>query len=408
VATPTGIDSFATPVTGDFIVEWKAKHLYADGGSPDGPHRPLDTPDAAKALQELSALVEPLIERTTEGDILVFCPSGALHGVPLHAAMFANDSAEKCLLERNPIVYTASMTTFEQCVTKETERGQLRRQRDVDPSAIPQREAVTKAVTTMTRSYMAVYERTETAALDPGQKRLRDEIYASVSQVADRRKPGCTTAFGHEAGRDRLVSALSEADYVYFFGHCESPDPANMLLQGLVLDDGRDVDENSSDDNTQDANAKMDTEIETETGHLFTASDIFSIDVNTSCVTLLACASAEESHSGSHRGEPLGIVSALLCAGATSVIGSMWKVQVDAARVFTDVLDINLNMPSRGKSKRGGGGGGRNTGAGILDLAVAVQRTAIRLKKRPEDQMHHPYHWAAFVLHGSWFMARRG
>jgi CHAT domain-containing protein len=122
---------------------------------------------------------------------------------------------------------------------------------------------------------------------------------------------------------------------------------------------------------------------------------MFAIDVRTSCLTLLACGSAHEAYSQGD--EPLGIVSALLCAGATSVIGTMWKVQVGTARVFTEVLDGKLNA--------GGHGSG---GGGLVDLAVAVQETALRLKRRQEGGTNRPYHWAAYVLHGSWFMSRRG
>jgi CHAT domain-containing protein len=118
---------------------------------------------------------------------------------------------------------------------------------------------------------------------------------------------------------------------------------------------------------------------------------MFAIDIKTSCLTLIACGSANEGHSQGE--EPLGIISALLCAGATSVIGTMWKVQVGTAGIFTNVLDINLN-----KSEKSGN---------VVDLAVAVQQSVLRLKARREGQTDRAYHWASFVLHGSWFMSKR-
>ena len=87
------------------------------------------------------------------------------------------------------------------------------------------------------------------------------------------------------------------------------------------------------------------------------------------------------------------MISALLCAGATAVVGTMWKVQVSTAQVFTTVLDANL-------------GAAEGAGGAVIDLAVAVQKAALRLKRRGET--FQPFHWASFVLHGSWFMARRG
>lgn len=340
IVSSAGVDGFVTGVTGTEVAQWKAQYL-GDGSSEA---HSLDLP-TIEPLQKLSQLIQEIVKRTEPNDILVFCPSDVLHGVPLHAATLSGDS-RKCLLERNPVVYTASMTTFEQCVSKEAERGLLSQE--------------------TSRSYIAVYERTETEALSSKQTSQRDQIYDMVRQVAGRRQPGsATTAFGSEATRERLVAAF-EADYMYFFGHCESS-TSNMLQQGLVLDDPTH-------------------------GHrdVFTASDMFAIDVRTSCLTLIACGSAHEAHG---RGdEPLGIVSALLCAGATSVIGTMWKVQVGTASVFTDVLDGKLNASA----------------GGLVDLAVAVQESALRLKRRREGGTHHPYHWAAFVLHGSWFMSRRG
>ncbi|KAH8903127.1 hypothetical protein BR93DRAFT_208319 [Coniochaeta sp. PMI_546] len=339
IASSSGVDVYLTGVTGTQVAQWKAQYL-GDGFSKA---HSLDSPEI-EPLQKLSQLIQEVVKRTEPKDILVFCPSGVLHGVPLHAATLSDDS-RKCLLERNPVVYTASMTTFEQCVSKEAERELLSDQ--------------------TSRSYVAVYERTETEALSETQMVQRDMIYAKVREVAEKRRPVSVTAFGSEVTRERLVAAF-EADYMYFFGHCESS-ASNMLLQGLVLDDPA-------------------------RGHrdVFTASDMFAIDVKTSCLTLIACGSANEVHSQGD--EPLGIVSALLCAGATSVIGTMWKVQVGTARVFTEVLDGNLNT----------------NGGGLVDLAVAVQKTALRLKARREGGTQHPYHWAAFVLHGSWFMSRRG
>ena len=385
IASSTGVESFATGVTVPEIAAWKTEYLSSSDGSP----HPLDSPEI-EPLQKLSKLIQEILKRTEPKDILVFCPSGILHGVPLHAATLADDS-RTTLLERNPVVYTASMTSFEQCVAKEAERAHHRSGE-------------------ISRSYLAVYERTETESLSEKQTAQRDEIYAVVQTVATRgrRQPSAagasetptttttttttTSYFGSEASRERLVASLSEADYLYFFGHCVSS-TANMLLQGLVLDGSNNTGNTGNDDDH--LNADPDADPDAGDRQVFTASDMFAVDVKTSCLTLIACGSAQEDHG---RGdEPLGIVSALLCAGATSVIGTMWKVQVGTARVFTEALDRSLDLHHGG----GDGGGGR------IDLAVAVQSAALRLKRRREGNTHHPYHWAAFVLHGSWFMSKQ-
>jgi len=232
---------------------------------------------------------------------------------------------------------------------------------------------------------------------------------------------------GSNATRTTLVSAFG-ADYVYFFGHCILPwsSPAggtgtlsagngvnnNMLHQGLALGGGDGQSAGISTGPVAATNTKQgeDEVINLDinrlhidkkptdadnTNNVFTASDMFTITINTSCLTLITCGSAHEAHT-SQGDEPLGLVSAILCAGATSVIGTMWKVQVGTARVFTEVLDRHLNTCVV-----------KTAGMDLVDLAVAVQKTALRLKRRHEGGTRHPYHWAAFVLNGSWFMAAR-
>jgi len=297
------------------------------------------------------------------------------------------------------------MTTFEQCVAKEAERASSRSPRGDGGTS---------------RAYVAVYERTEeTETLSDKQKAERDKTYAMVRTVAERRRrrqPGSstasgtatttttvTTAFGSEATRERLVAAF-QADYMCFIGHCESSTTTNMLQQGLVLPAHNTTTTNTNGNNGNNGNSDSD---------IFTASDLFAITVRTSSLTLLACASAREAHGPGD--EPLGLASALLCAGATSVVGTLWKAQLGTAREFLDVFDFALN---RSIVRGGGGGGGGDSGGdsggggdgdskgGLVDLAVAVQSAALRLKRTHDGDTCHPYHWAAFVLYGSWFMAR--
>ena len=389
IASSAGVDSFPTGVTAPEVAAWKAQYL---GDSSLGAH-PLDS-DKIEPLQKLSKLIQEIVKRTEPKDILVFCPSGVLHGVPLHAATLAEDSTQ-ILLERNPVVYTASMTTFEQCVAKEAERASSRSPRGDGGTS---------------RAYVAVYERTEeTKTLNDTHKAERDRTYAMVRTVAERRRrrqPGSstasgtatttttttttvTTALGSEATRERLIAAF-QADYMCFIGHCESSTTTNMLQQGLVL---------PATTNGNNGNSNSD---------IFTASDLFAITVRTSSLTLLACASAREAHGPGD--EPLGLASALLCAGATSVVGTLWKAQLGTAREFLDIFDFALNRAIvRGGGEGGGegeGGGDGGSKGGLVDLAVAVQSAALRLKRTHDGDTCHPYHWAAFVLYGSWFMAR--
>lgn len=291
-------------------------------------------------LRELSKLIQPVVQESNKGDLLVFCPGGALHGIPLHAAT-VEASSKMSIIERNPIVYTSSMTTLEHCVSRQTRRREN------------------------TASFVAVFEETEEGALEEREKALRDHIYASVQRIAANTAQSSMLC-GAEATRSAVSQAFS-ADFVYFYGHC-SLDPNNMLNQGLLL--------------CPDPNAAESPR--------FTASDMFGTPVRASHVMLMACESTSQSHSAGD--EPLGITTALICAGASSITGTMWKVDVDTALAFTKKFHSTLEKERR------------DAVGGVVDLARVVQETVCRLKRRSDTSA--PFHWASFLLHGSWALEK--
>src|SRR5262249_36588312 len=121
----------------------------------------------------------------------------------------------------------------------------------------------------------------------------------------------------------------------------------------------------------------------------FSVPDVFNTRIRASQFTLVACGSAHQSIQPGD--EPLGLVTALLCAGANSVLGTMWNIQIGASREFLKEYIQQQTAQAEGQE------------GNIIDLAVAFQRTIIKLKKPTEDaDPLHAYHWAAFVLHGSW------
>jgi hypothetical protein len=66
----------------------------------------------------LSPLVEPLGTLSSPGDLLVFCPTGVLHSLPLHALQVTG----QILLHRNPIIYSHSISILRQCSTRAAHR----------------------------------------------------------------------------------------------------------------------------------------------------------------------------------------------------------------------------------------------------------------------------------------------
>lgn len=81
---------------------------------------------------------------------------------------------------------------------------------------------------------------------------------------------------------------------------------------------------------------------------------------------------------------------ALLCAGASSVVGTMWPIASGTGRPFLKHFSTNLHA-------------GDDEEESIVDLAVALQKAVKKLKVRGPKAMKEPYHWASFVLHGAWF-----
>ncbi|RSL76656.1 hypothetical protein CEP51_009750 [Fusarium floridanum] len=339
VSASTGISTFRLSFKPEDAKEWKEQFL---GFGSYGEHH-LDIHDP-EPLQRLSSLVKPLLEKSEPGDLLIFCPSEKLHGLPLHAATISAEPPES-LIERNPIVYTASMTTFEQCVMRESDKGRDGR--------------------TLSHSYMAVLERAENGPLNEAGKRKRDKLYMEIKKIATSSRGSPNNVYlGSDLTADRFATAL-QSDLALFLGHCKGgPLDGSILNQRLVLEGRNDK----------------------ELG--ITVSDLFAIDVKVSHVALLACASGSERRQEGD--EPLGLITALLCAGATSVAGNMWRTDVGTARELVRMMELD---------------GGRHTDGGVVDLAGAMQKMIVKLKSGKDGIPRTPYHWATLVLHGAWFLS---
>ncbi|WP_170153445.1 CHAT domain-containing protein [Roseiarcus fermentans] len=68
--------------------------------------------DSPSFLHDIDALVAPLAELTAPEDLLILCPTSALHALPLHALTLEG----KPLIARNPVVYTHSLGVTRHCV----------------------------------------------------------------------------------------------------------------------------------------------------------------------------------------------------------------------------------------------------------------------------------------------------
>ncbi|KAL4869002.1 CHAT domain-containing protein [Aspergillus spectabilis] len=137
----------------------------------------------------------------------------------------------------------------------------------------------------------------------------------------------------------------------------------------------------------------------------FSLQDAFAVTVRARLVMLMGCGSGiQVIREGD---DALGLVNAFLSAGATSVMATLWPLdQTDAAK-FSKEFYRNIFA--------GAAEPGSENGNDLIDLATAFQKSVnfMRACTRPRClrkslsarlQCHGvaPYHWAPFILSGSW------
>ena len=223
---------------------------------------------------------------------------------------------------------------------------------------------------------MAVYETLD----NPGWEEQRVRSYEAFTDLAEEIE-GARVFTGAEVTATRFRAECESAKIVHFLGHCNSS--AGNTMQYLTLAGTSQDEDATHQQQADDAEKDTNTEQEVPTAP-FTVSDLFTISIRAMHFNLSACGSASQVIGSGD--EPWGIITALLCAGATSVEGTMWPIQVGMGETFMKMLYKKLH---------GGGSGG------IVDLAVAHQKAVKKLKNSPDTRA--PCHWAAFVLHGAWF-----
>ncbi|KID87137.1 tetratricopeptide repeat protein [Metarhizium guizhouense ARSEF 977] len=328
----------------DDVVSWKQEWMDADPGQvsalEEGDLYPEDDPEFS--LRALDGLVAPLENLTQPRDLLVFCPTGILHSIPLHALWIASKTL---ILERNPIVYSVSLTTFWQCCDR------ARSARKLAPASD---EMENGRITSRKWTFAGVFEPVPDESFNPKEQ---DRVYSLIAETAATLKAASAT--GATVTKKHVRESLEDSALFTFYGHCRL-EREDLAAQGLQLADGR-----------------------------LTVRDMFDMKLHAPHVTLVACDSASQGIAAGD--EPLGIVTALLCAGAGSVLGTIWPTATRAGRRFTTQLYRRI------LHHRANGGK-----AGLIDLAEITQGAALAL--RQDMDTIQPYHWAAFVLHGSWAM----
>ncbi|KAK4031673.1 CHAT domain-containing protein [Parachaetomium inaequale] len=389
VALGDDINAVPIDVTVQDAAAWKEVWLEHRPPSPvspgeeAGPERydPLLRDQEDGALAWLARLAQPLVSVSDPGDLLVLCPSETLHGIPIHAARVSQDNGGKpmCLIERNPVVYTASMTLTAQCIQRAT--------RD---------SAGTDTVDKST--ILGVYRHPQAI----------HDMAARISQHFAHHP--LDTHVDTRLDRATLQDALATSKTVLFFGHCNSATTttSNPLTdQHLLLNDSP---QTQNELNSPPFHLPLPNDPpppqQQEEDSKFTTNDVFATPVAASLVTLVACGSASQAIRPGD--EPLGLLTALLCAGANSVVGSMWPVEPRVGVAFAEGFYGRVAGLSGGTS---GGVGveereGEERRVGMVDLAVVLQETVVELmrSRRVGFDTRSVVDWGAFTLNGAWLL----
>ncbi|KAG7283968.1 hypothetical protein NEMBOFW57_010326 [Staphylotrichum longicolle] len=406
------------PFGRSYIDEWIRNHWQTADGRRECLRRD-NIRDPSKPLRRLDPLIAPVVDATKPGDMLILSPSGVLSALPLHALNVNNGSGNgngngnMHLIERNPVVYAPSASISQICLARSKEITQ----RDTQPLVF-------------------------FGILDDAEREAR-MVYEQMEQLATQDANG--RAFcGNRATKETFVEATRGAKLVHYHGHCRFA-VDNPLKQCLVLaseassspagmppqapSDGGcggtpSLASSTSGEGQSDGvgitplgvsrglggPAQISPQLEdlltpssisepgsgrevllslqeenTPGDNLLMVPEVFNLGLTAPLVVLVGCDSASQAVSTGD--EYLGLISGLLCAGATSVIGASWPIPSAAGRAFSDALYEHLK-PSAGSAD------------GLVDLAVALQEAALSIMDDSDTSA--PYYWAGFCLYGSW------
>jgi CHAT domain-containing protein len=341
---------------------------------------PLKNSNGNKLLKQLNALVAPLATLTAPDDLVVLSPSGYLHNLPLHAL----DVDGQPLILRNLVVYSPSLRDYRSCLLKANEGLQN-----------------DGTDTQMGRSaFFGVYEDVDLDdnSIARASKTEQEAVYHCINDLAhDHAGFGCT---GSLVTPKSYADAVEDMDWVHYHGHVHF-DKSNVLEQALVLTPANPFHEHTSGA-PEIHNGKGKSEVQ-NSGH-FTLSDVFDLSLKSVAPVFILVGCESGVQRVAEGDELLGLTTAFTFAGAASTLSCLWPIPSVVGRAFTEKFYENLDEQTRRPVYDESSTSLLGTlPSGAVNLAQAVREAVKAIKQRPEKDMLYPYHWAAFVLQGSWF-----
>ncbi|KAF5600498.1 hypothetical protein FPANT_2349 [Fusarium pseudoanthophilum] len=311
----------------------------------------LDTEEARKAFDSmLGGLIAPLSRHVKKNDLIVLCPSTALHRLPLHALAIGGHQA---LIHRNPVVYTHSQSLLRSCFAA-TEVAR--------PSLAP-----------INIKFISGIAESESTFLQAGR--------ASIRTLADRF--GTKPMIDQTASKEKFLDEAVESRLLHLHTHCnwESKDPLDHNVEFPMP---------CTPPNEQRPVESV------------TAREFFDIRVSPGThVNMIACqGGVVDVPLGD---EVLGLVPALMCSGASSTVSTLWNIDDGHGSRFSQLFFDSFTKQSTTTDDDAP----KASGNRIVNLARAMQVAAEAMDramdKTMEKESQEPlYRWAGYVLHGCW------
>lgn len=276
------------------------------------------------ALREISYLITPLTHVSHPEDMIVLCPTGPLHRIPLHALGIEGIP----LIQRNPVVYTHVASILRRCMRHQE-----------FPNPCREKETNVHVVADLSGD--------------------REEARSSAEHVVKILQAQKSLIGKHPGiGTNEVKSVMQNADILHYHGHA-SFDASETRNLGLWLG----------------------------SGITMSVKDILVLNLRSGAhVTLIACGSYAQNWSS--RDEVLGIVPALLYAGASSAVATLWPTLSSAGASFTKSFYSPLVTALGDRDRR----------SEEWNMALAFQRAVLQIREA------HPasYVWAPFAFTGYW------
>lgn len=286
----------------------------------------LKTKSPERIFGQFEDVIKPLQCYTRRGEVLVLSPTENMHRLPLHALMLNGEP----LIKRNPVVYSYGASLMAICAVRRRASTAYR-----DSKAV----VVGNPRNDSTETRVA-------ASMDESSRAVAMQLRTGTDFISRR----------YGIRNDEFNQAASGAAILHYHGH-----------------------------------AKYHSRFATETGLMLAGGEILRPEDMANLqlqegahVTLIACESGKQDVSFGN--EPLGMVPALLVAGACSVLATLWPIPSPVGQAFSESFyRYGLGKEARLRSR------------GRVNLARAVQRATLDvLEKYGENSSD----WAPFALRG--------